>query len=144
MKFNELMESTHVSTNLSIQVEYSANKQAKILAASNLVAAQRKILTWYNYIVLLSYYVLVVLHVKPAPKAAEELIAQYNAEAKAKMEQAIKEQAAKAEVAAAAAQASNSPLLSPVPDLIQVSDPKTAARNKALQEELRSKKEDQE
>ena len=95
MKFHEYLEATHVSTNISIQIEYSPSKQAKIIAASNLVNAQRKILTWLQYPIVLISYVMVQFKVLPLPLSATEQIAAYNEKVKVKMDAALATTASK-------------------------------------------------
>jgi len=88
MMFHDFLESKHVRTNIALQQVYHPYGQGKILAAAGLVAAQRKILTWINYPILLGEYVLIALRLKKAPLNAQALIASYNAQARAAAEAA--------------------------------------------------------
>lgn len=93
MKLHDYLESTYVSTNVQLQQVYTPNGQAKTQAVQGLINAQRTILRWFNYPVLLVGYFLVLTKLVKAPPTSQEIIdeltqntARVNAEVKASLD----------------------------------------------------------
>ena len=78
MKFHDFLESIFVSTNISNQQSYHPAKQAKTMAVQSLINAQRTVLKWLNYPVLLFNYILVALRFVAPPMPANEVIKAFN------------------------------------------------------------------
>jgi len=129
MKFHDFIESTYVSTNISLQQEFSPQKQAKTLACQELINGQRRALKWVSFVSLLFSYILVQCRIKTAPLTSNALITQYKIAAQKAMEEASKPVVSLApspepEVASVA---------NPIPEAL---NPKAQARAEAIKAEI--------
>jgi hypothetical protein len=114
MKFHDYLESTHVETNISNQLAYSPNKQSRILAAASLISVQRTLLKYYNFWLLLAQYALTSIGLLSAPKSANQLISEYNAQVKVKMDAAAAQAAGELAKPASLSVVNTASILDPV------------------------------
>lgn len=78
MKLHEYLESTYVSTNVDIQVNYDPYLQAKTQSCQNLLHLQKFIFRLIAYPSIIIEYLLVRCHLREAPPLAQDLVKVYN------------------------------------------------------------------
>ena len=86
MTLYDFLESSYASTNIETQSNYSAWGHAETQAVSDLTNAQRKFFKFLAYFKVLFTYLLVLTHLKKAPKDAKTIIQEMNDAKKAEAE----------------------------------------------------------